>query len=162
MLSQPSNINKHVARFLAILTLYSHELQDNLSLYEVGQKINKSYRQKKLFDEQDEILAEMELHAVDETLFAQLISLANENKEEIENSLKENLIEKYRFDRLDRVIRAILKLATLEILYCGDTPTKIILDEYVSLTKTFYESNEVGFVNKVVDVIARSVRGKEI
>ena len=77
---------------------------------------------------------------------------------EIEALIKANLIEKYSLDKLERVIKAIIGLAALELLYYGETPAKIIIDEYISLTKSFYGNSEAGFVNKVIDTLARKTR----
>jgi transcription antitermination factor NusB len=164
MLDELNHANKHVARFVAILSLYSHEMQDQRTIAQIAKSIKKAYLEKDLFDLglNLESLALVELHAPDEELLEQLIRLSEENREAIEQLVKDNLIAKYNFDRLDKVIKAVLRLASLELLYCGDVPAKIIIDEYVSLTKTFYENNEAGFVNKVIDVMARAARSTEI
>ncbi len=157
-------IHKHIARFIAIVSLYSDSMLEQHNIHKTVKKIKQAYLNKDMFDLgiNAEKLAEIELHEPDEELLATLISLNIEKKDAIEQVIADNLIEKYNLNRLDKVIRAILCLATSELLYAGDIPTKIIIDEYVSLTKTFYENNEAGFVNKVLDVIARSTRTKEI
>lgn len=164
MLDETNNTNKHVTRFIAILSLYSHEMQDTKSIAQISRNINRAYLKKDLFDLgiDEESIANLELHAPDEQLLEILIRLSEEKREEIEQLIKDNLIEKYNFNRLDKVIKAILRLASLELLFCGDIPAKIIIDEYVSLTKTFYEDNEAGFVNKVIDVMARKTRLDEV
>lgn len=164
MLDETNNTNKHVTRFIAILSLYSHEMQDTKSIAQISRSINRAYLKKDLFDLgiDEESIANLELHTPDEQLLEILIRLSEEKREEIEQLIKDNLIEKYNFNRLDKVIKAILRLASLELLFCGDIPAKIIIDEYVSLTKTFYEDNEAGFVNKVIDVMARETRLNEV
>ncbi len=164
MLEEFNPINKHVARFIAILSLYSYEMREQQSLSQAVIRIRKAYLEKDMFDLgiSEESLAEVQFHEPDEQLLEQLIHLSETQREAIEQLIKDNLIAKYNFDRLDKVIKAILRLAALELLYCGDIPAKIIIDEYVSLTKTFYENNEAGFVNKIIDVMARVTRAAEI
>jgi transcription antitermination factor NusB len=164
MLEEQNPTNKHVARFIAILSLYSYEMQDQKSLYQISKAIKKAYLEKDVFDLDinEEKLSEIQFHSFDEQLLEILINLSDSKKEAIEQLIKDNLIAKYNFDRLDKVIKAILRLAALELLYCGDIAAKIIIDEYVSLTKTFYENNEAGFINKVIDVMARKTRASEI
>ena len=164
MLEEQSPTNKHVARFIAILSLYSYEMQDQKSLHQISKSIKKAYLEKDVFDLDinEEKLSEIQFHSFDEQLLEILINLSDSKKEAIEQLIKDNLIAKYNFDRLDKVIKAILRLAALELLYCGDIAAKIIIDEYVSLTKTFYENNEAGFINKVIDVMARKTRASEI
>jgi transcription antitermination protein NusB len=153
---------KHVARFLATMALYSQQVQENKNLAKCCELIKNSYLSKDLFAESDPAFNQLDLHEIDNEFLNSLIQLVERNRLEINNSIKSCLIEKYNFDRLDRVIRSVLTLATAEILYCAEIPAKIIIDEYVSIVKTFYENNEAGFVNKVVDVIARKFRHEEI
>jgi transcription antitermination factor NusB len=161
--SESTIINhRHVSRFIAILSLYAYEMQvqSTKTLQQIAENMRGAYLEKDFFD--IDLKKEQLFHAPEEELLEQLIRLGDIKREEIETFIKSNLIEKYNFDRLDKVIKSILQLAALELLYCGDTPAKIIIDEYVSLTKTFYENNEAGFVNKVIDVMARTARAEEI
>ena len=164
MLEEFNPINRHIARFIAILSLYSYEMGEQQDLSQTVKKIKQAYREKDMFDLgiNPEMLEEIQFYPPDEQLLEQLIRLSIERKSAIEQLIKDHLIAKYNFDKLDKVIKAILSLAALELLYCGDIAAKIIIDEYVSLTKTFYENNEAGFVNKVIDVMARTTRASEI
>lgn len=158
--------NRHAARFIAILSLYSYNMSDDKSanLLKISEKMKKSYRMKDIFDLEisEEQLSSIELYSPDEEFLEKLMTLSLEKKSEIEELIKSSLIAKWNLDKLDKVIRAILKLAALELLYHGDIQAKIIIDEYVSLTKSFYENNEAGFVNKVIDTMALSVRPSEM
>ncbi len=157
---------RHAARFIAILTLYSYIMSDDTSanLVKISEKMKKSYRSKDIFDLEitDEQLDTIELHSPDEDFLNELMTISEKNKTEIEELIRSNLIEKWNFDKLDKVIQAILKLASLELLYHGEIAAKIIIDEYVSLTKSFYENNEAGFINKVIDTMAAKVRPEEM
>lgn len=158
------NLNKHVARFLAILSLYSYEMQEDKDLLKIADTIRKAYNERDIFALNISFndLSQLNFHSPDEVLLQQLIDLSISKKQDIETLIKANLIAKYNFDRLDKVIKNIFRLAALELLYCGYTHAKVIIDEYVSLTKTFYENNEAGFVNKVIDVLAHKVRPLEV
>lgn len=164
MLKEEANLNKHVARFIAILSLYSYEMQENKNIWKVVETTKKSYNDKDLFALNISLtdLSQLDFHSPDEVLLELLITLIISKKQEIDDFVRSSLISKYNFDRLDKVLKNILRLATLELLYCGDVHAKVIIDEYVSLTKTFYENNETGFVNKVIDVIAHKVRSLEM
>ncbi|MEK6734096.1 MAG: transcription antitermination factor NusB [Pseudomonadota bacterium] len=162
MLENTNPINKHVARFLAILSLYSYKMQDLKTIKSISSNIKEAYNNKDIFDLGVKVDDILELHKVDERLLEQLILLYTNNIKDIHQTIKNNLIEKYSLAKLDKVIGSILELATIELLYCADIPAKIIIDEYVSLTKTFYENSEAGFVNKVIDTLARSIRPTEI
>lgn len=157
--------NRHAARFIAILSLYSYNMSESKSanLLKTSENMKKSYHMKDIFDLElsDEQLDSIKLHSPDEEFLEKLMMLSVEKKLEIEALIKSCLIKKWNLEKLDQVIVSILKLAGLELLYHGDIPAKIIIDEYVSLTKSFYENNEAGFVNKVVDTMANKTRPTE-
>ncbi len=57
-------------------------------------------------------------------------------------------------DRISRVSRAILRLATYEIKYVEDIPTKIAVNEAVELAKKFDDEKAFAFINGVLAKIA--------
>jgi N utilization substance protein B len=153
-------VSRHAARFIAVLSLYSFDMRKQDSLSKAAEDMLRSYYNKDIF--YFNVKDEIELHAPDELFLNQLIDLVEKKQESIDQLIRSNLIEKYSFNKLDRVIKAILRLAAAELLYYGDVPAKVVIDEYVSITKAFYESSEAGFINKVVDILARSVRPEEV
>jgi transcription antitermination protein NusB len=156
--------SRHVARLIAVLGLYSYEMQQNYSehhLRKIVENVKTAYCSGDIFELTQEELS-LSFYSPDNELLRDLIDLSLAKKDDIEAFIGSHLIDKYSLDKIDKVISAILKLAALEILYCGDTATKIIIDEYVSLTRAFYDSNEVGFVNKVVDLMAHSARKEKL
>ena len=99
MLEEQNPTNKHVARFIAILSLYSYEMQDQKSLYQISKAIKKAYLEKDVFDLDinEEKLSEIQFHSFDEQLLEILINLSDSKKEAIEQLIKDNLIAKYNF-----------------------------------------------------------------
>lgn len=74
-------------------------------------------------------------------------------KESIDASLA-GVVDHYAPERIDPVDRAILRLATHEILH-GGTPAKVAINEAIELAKRFGTSDSSRFVNGVLDRIAR-------
>ena len=64
-------------------------------------------------------------------------------------------------DRLESVMRAIMRAAGFEMLAKGEVPARVVINEYVDLTHAFFEGKEPGFVNGVLDKIARTLRPEE-
>lgn len=64
--------------------------------------------------------------------------------------------ERWRIERLGIVDRNVLRLATLEMLG-EDVPPKVAIDEAVRLAKWFGGEKSPGFVNGVLDRIARDL-----
>jgi transcription antitermination factor NusB len=71
------------------------------------------------------------------------------HKEEIDAMLA-SVVEHYSPGRIDPVDRAILRLATHEILH-SDTPPKVAVNEAIELAKRFGTSDSSRFVNGVLD-----------
>ncbi len=64
--------------------------------------------------------------------------------------------ERWRMERLGIVDRNVLRLATLEIV-TGEVPPKVAIDEAVRLAKWFGGEKSPGFVNGVLDRVARDL-----
>ena len=65
-------------------------------------------------------------------------------------------------DKLDFLERGVLRLAATEIRYRHDVPFKVVIDEYVELTKVFGAEEAYKFVNGVLDGIGKRYRDIEL
>lgn len=63
---------------------------------------------------------------------------------------------------LNPVELAALRLGTFELLYCPETPWRVVLDESISLTREFGSQEGHRYVNGVLNQVARQVRAVEI
>lgn len=75
------------------------------------------------------------------------------NAERIDERIRETS-HHWRIDRMTRVDRNILRLATYELLEVEDIPRRVTLNEAVELAKRFGSEGSAGFVNGVLDRIA--------
>jgi N utilization substance protein B len=67
--------------------------------------------------------------------------------------------EHWKVERLAAVDRAVLRIATFELIHEPETPTEVVIDEAVEIARRFAGEKSPAFVNGVLDVIARQVRG---
>ena len=81
-----------------------------------------------------------------------------EDQRAIDEAVKASLSSNWRMDRLDATLRALLRCGAWELRERLDTPREVVIDEYVELTKSFFEGPEPGFVNGALDAVARDVR----
>jgi N utilization substance protein B len=63
---------------------------------------------------------------------------------------------------LSNVERAVLRLATRELESRIDVPYRVVIDEYVELTKLFGAEEGYKFVNGVLDRLAGTLRPVEV
>ncbi len=90
----------------------------------------------------------------------ELVDLILQNKDRIDSALAA-VVDNYSPERIDPVDRAILRLATYEILHAA-LPHKVAINEAIELAKRFGTSDSKRFVNGVLDRIARqSADGSE-
>ncbi len=62
----------------------------------------------------------------------------------------------WRLDRMAMVDRNILRLGTYELLFSGDTPPKVAINEAVELAKRFGTADSSKFVNGVLDSLHKT------
>lgn len=98
------------------------------------------------------------LAAADEAFFAEVVRGVVKGQREIDAAVVKRLASGWRLDRLDSTVRAILRAGVFELAHRPDVPTEVVIDEYVELTKSFFEGPEPGFVNGALDGVAKDVR----
>lgn len=91
--------------------------------------------------------------------FNDVVKGVDARRDEIDANISAKLSEGWSIDRLDRPMRQILRAGTYELLARKDLPAGVIINEYVDVADAFYAKREKGFVNGVLDVIAKAVRG---
>ena len=67
-----------------------------------------------------------------------------------------SVVENFAPERIDPVDRAILRLATWEILHDEKIPAPVAIDEAIELAKRFGTTDSGRFVNGVLDKIAKT------
>ena len=81
------------------------------------------------------------------------------HKEEIDRLIEE-CSENWRLKRMPKVDRSILRLASFELFYCKDVPTKVTLNEAIDLGKKFGSEKSGSFINGILDRMSASI-GKD-
>lgn len=77
-----------------------------------------------------------------------------QNRKEIKDLINENAIG-WDFDRLLKIDKTILKLATTELLFIQDTPVKVVVDEAVELAKKYSSDESTSFINGILGQIIK-------
>jgi N utilization substance protein B len=98
------------------------------------------------------------LARADEPFFADLARGVVGAQREIDAAISDRLAAGWRLDRLDATIRAILRCAAFELRFRKDVPREVAINEYLEIAKSFFGAAEAGFVNGVLDSIARDDR----
>ena len=62
-------------------------------------------------------------------------------------------------ERIELLLRAILRVGAFELMTMETVPTKVILNEYINLAHAFFAGGEPALVNAVLDRLALRFRG---
>ena len=90
--------------------------------------------------------------------FDDVVAGVNAREEELDGLIAARLPTDWPLHRLDRPMRQILRAGAYELAARIDVPTGSVISEYVDVAKAFYDKKEAGFVNAVLDAVAKDVR----
>ena len=83
------------------------------------------------------------------------------NRTYLDTIVKDVLTESWKLERLELILKAILRAAVYELKYRHKTPTIVVIAEYVSVAKAFYSDLETGMINGALDNAAQQIRGSK-
>lgn len=90
--------------------------------------------------------------------FRAILSHAVNWQARIDQMTDRALVAKWPIGRIDPVLRALFRAAGAEMVEMG-TPPKVVITEFVEVARAFFpEGKEGGFVNAVLDHMAREAR----
>ena len=79
----------------------------------------------------------------------------------IDREVDTTLSEGWPLKRIEAVMRAILRAGDYELRKRADVPARVIVSEYVDIAGAFFEREEAGMINAVLDALARKTRAAE-
>ena len=68
--------------------------------------------------------------------------------------------ENWRLERLAKVDLVVLRMATYELVFCPDIPSRVSLDEAIEIGKRFGSADSATFINGVLDHVAQASDAK--
>lgn len=83
-------------------------------------------------------------------------------RDAIDETIAGALSKDWSMERLEAVLRAILRAGAFELTTRTDIPPKVTISEFVDVAHAFYTGSEPGLVNAVLDRIARVVRAEDL
>ncbi|MDR6127745.1 N utilization substance protein B [Sphingomonas sp. SORGH_AS802] len=102
------------------------------------------------------VIEDVEYADAEVDFFDDLVKGAQARAGEIDLLIEAKLASGWTLARLDKPMKAILRAGTYELLARKDVPTGAVISEYVDVAHAFYERREAGFVNGLLDAIAKS------
>lgn len=94
----------------------------------------------------------------EEEFFDDVVAGVDARRVEIDGLIADKLSTGWSLDRLDRPMRQILRAGTYELLARKDVAVATVISEYVDVAHAFYDKRESGFVNGLLDAVAKGTR----
>ena len=161
---------RRMARLAAVQALYLHDLRlktkslaQSQNLFNDGDAGNKlkvdalSLCQEVVFFYRNVFFTSQEYgwtkknKKIDESFMFEIVSTAISNLVEIDNYISKNLNPNWTVEKLNIVLRSIIRCAIAEI-FIGEPIEKAVLSsEYTNLASNFFDGKEIGFINGITD-----------
>ena len=100
---------------------------------------------------------EGEGNAFDAALFADIVRGAMKRQSELDAAISAALTPDWPIERLEAVLRAILRAGAYELTARPDVPVPVVISEYLDIGHAFFAGKEPGLINGVLDKLARTL-----
>ncbi len=137
------------ARLAAVQALYQHEMEATPI-----PSLLHEFHQHRL----GATIEEVEYAEADTQFFDDIVRGVDARRAEIDGLIASKLSTGWTLDRLDKPMRQILRAGTYELLARLDVPVAAVISEYLDVADAFYDRREKGFVNGLLDSVAKTVR----
>ena len=141
--------SRSAARLAAVQALYQHDMEATPQA-----TLLHEFHQHRL----GATIGDDEYAEAEADFFDDVVQGALSRADEIDAIIVGKLSSGWTLDRLDKPMRAILRAGTYELLARADVPVKSVINEYVDVADAFYDKREKGFVNGLLDAVAKDVR----
>ena len=84
-----------------------------------------------------------------------------ERSEFLEDAIQSYLSNDIDLKKTDKLLKIILFAALFELMFKHNTPKKVIIAEYLVASEHFLEKIQIGYLNAILDKIAKFIRKDE-
>ena len=145
------------ARMAAVQSLYELDMVDGDADPVLRTFIEKRWTVP-VEDEDGDEVGEAEFLDPDKTFLIDLVRGVIARKSEIDEMLGGALGERWTIERLEVLLRAVLRTGVYELLAHSEIPAKVVINEYMDIANAFFSEGEPKMVNGVLDKLAHVLR----
>jgi N utilization substance protein B len=149
LMSQTRSLSRSAARLAAVQALYQREMEGT-----PVPRLLKEFHDHRL----GATIEDAQYHAAEHDFFDDVVTGVEARQAEIDGKISANLAEGWSLERLDRPMRAILRAGAYELIARADVSVGSVISEYVDVAHAFFDKRESGFVNGLLDAIAKDAR----
>ena len=144
------SLSRSAARLAAVQALYQMEMEAT----PLAKLLHEFHQHRLGATIEDATYADAE-----QDFFDDVVTGTDARREEIDGLITGRLAEGWSLNRLVRPMRAILRAGTYELIARPDVPAASVISEYIDVAHAFFDKRETGFVNGLLDAIAKTARG---
>ena len=148
-MSQTRSKSRSAARLAAVQALYQQEMEGTPTA-----RLLKEFHDHRL----GATIGDETYVDAERDFFDDIVVGAEARRGEIDALIGSRLAQGWTLERLDRPMRAILRAGAYELVARPDVPVASVITEYVDVAHAFYDKRESGFVNGLLDAIAKQAR----
>jgi N utilization substance protein B len=97
----------------------------------------------------------------DVPLFARIVRTATQQQDTLDGMIASHLPEGWPSERLDPVLRALMRAGAAELWMTDGPPAKVVINEYLDVAHGFFDGDEPRMANGMLDTLARLLRQAE-
>ena len=154
---------RSAARLAAVQALYEMEFTGIPATGVLADFLARRWRVTEIHGAGGEAAENEPLVAPDLIFLEELVRGVAERKADMDTTIQAALApDGTPLDRMEAVLRAILRLGAFELAARPDVAAATVIDEYVELAHAFFAGREPALVNGVLDRLARTLRGGDI
>jgi N utilization substance protein B len=94
-------------------------------------------------------------------LFSRIVRTATQQQDQLDSMIAAGLPEDWPAERLDPVLRALLRAGAAELWMADGPPAKVVINEYLDIAHGFFHGDEPRLANGMLDHLARLLRPAE-
>jgi N utilization substance protein B len=94
--------------------------------------------------------------------FRDLVAGVVREQRRLDPLIDKQLAEGWRLNRVDSILRAILRAGAYELALRDDVPARVVISEYLDIAHAFFGDEEPRVVNGILDRLAHKARPKEL
>jgi transcription antitermination protein NusB len=102
------------------------------------------------------------MEEADPALFAEIVHGVADDQERLDAEISAALNDDWPLQRLDTVLRAILRAGAYELVHRRDVPPRISLKDYTVIAHAFFTGKEPGLANGVLNRLAHTLRAADL
>ncbi len=143
---------KTIARIAAVQAIYQYKPESpDQNIDRIMQQIVQFYQDERVGNDLNKpIKVKLSI-----SYFELLVKSVVLNLSQIDKMISRHLTSEWQITSLPVLLLALLRVAICELQFFPNVPSKVVINEFTDITSDMLNENEVGFVNSVLDRIAK-------